>query len=245
MAKTFDHLVIIGRPASGKSEFCDFMKKTPDAERAETYHIGRFEELDDFPWLWEKFVEDDMWEEAGYPRVFSDRNGKNYDVKEGKGCLYDFMFTKFNHAIASKYLARPEFYKDGTLFVEFSRGLEGGYKNAFSRLSKDVLSRAAILYLKVSFDESWRRNVARYEEKLRHSILAHMLPRPAMERFYLNEDWDKYTGNKDSGTISAHGLNIPFVTMNNEPELKPGPEIAKRYKTALNALFDLYGGEAR
>lgn len=245
MPKTFDHLIIIGRPAAGKSEFCDFMKKTPDTERAEQYHIGKFEELDDFPWLWEKFVEDDMWEEAGYPRIYSDRNGKNYDVKPDKGCLYDFMFTKFNHAIASKYLSRPEFYRDGTLFVEFSRGLENGYKNAFTRLSKDVLCKAAILYIKVSFEESWRRNVARYEEKLRHSILSHMLPRPAMEAFYKNEDWDKYTGDKDSGTLLLHGLNVPFVTMNNEPELKDREPLAKRYGPALDALFDIYDGATR
>ena len=55
MTKTFDHLFILGRPAAGKSEFMDFMKKISDAERSERFHIGHFVELDDFVWLWEKF----------------------------------------------------------------------------------------------------------------------------------------------------------------------------------------------
>jgi len=32
---------------------------------------GRFEEVDDFPWIWEKFQEDAIWERAGYDRVYT------------------------------------------------------------------------------------------------------------------------------------------------------------------------------
>ena len=61
----FEHLFVLGRPAGGKSEFIDFMKKCPAAERAGTFGIGRFEEIDDFPWLWDACVEDDRREARG------------------------------------------------------------------------------------------------------------------------------------------------------------------------------------
>ena len=67
----FKKLILLGRPASGKSEFIDFLKNTPEKERAQNYHIGPFKELDDFLWLWEKFKEDDLWETAGHPRRYS------------------------------------------------------------------------------------------------------------------------------------------------------------------------------
>lgn len=240
MMRTFDHLFLMGRPAAGKSEFIDFMQKTPDDERANVFHIGKFQILDDFHWLWEKFLEDDLWEEAGYPRQFSDKSGGNYSVRTDRAGLYDLMFAKFNNEIKEKYLKNSDFYTDHTLFVEFARGGDRGYQNAFSRLSKEVLERTAILYVHVEFEESWRRNVARYEEKLKHSSLAHMAPREVMERFYKTEDWGKITGGKESGMLAFQGAKIPFVTMNNTPELKERAPLADRYRLHLDRLIELY-----
>lgn len=241
MVRTFDHLLLLGRPAAGKSEFIDFMKKTSDAERAERFRIGRFEELDDFVWLWEKFCEDGLWQEAGYDRVYSNvYDGNNYGMKPDKGAIFDLMLTRFNHEAKDRYLSRPEFYGDGTVVIEFARGGKEGYARAIPRLSKEILERSAVLYVKVSFDESWRRNVARYEEKQRHSILAHMVPRETMEHFYRLDDWEQYTGGKPEGRLQVNGVSVPFVTMNNEPELKERGPLAERYGPALNRLWELY-----
>ncbi len=241
MAKTFDHLLLLGRPAAGKSEFIDFLEKTEAGERAQKFHIGEMKGMDDFFWLWEKFLEDDQWEEAGYPRIFSERNGSNYNVIfPDQVKLYDLMFAKFNHRIAEEYLPRPTFYEKGTLIVEFSRGREDAYHNALTRLSKEVLEKAAIFYVDVEFEESWRRNVARYEEKLKASSLAHMAPRETMEFFYKVDDWKKVTDGKDSGVLNFNSTKIPFVTMNNFPELKERGPLEARYKPALDTLMDLY-----
>lgn len=240
MTRTFDHILLLGRPAAGKSEFIDFMKHTPDAVRSERYHIGSFVELDDFPWLWEKFVEDDLWEEAGYERVFSDRVKGNYGTRPDQGRIYDFMLSKFNQAVAQQYLSKPEFYREGTLIIEFARGGEEGYRNALGRLSKGILERAAIFYVQVSFDESWRRNVARYQEKFKDSSLQHMAPKEVMERFYRIDDWEALTEKRPHGTLHFQGVDVPFVTMYNEPELKEYEALSKRYGPHLDQLWELF-----
>ncbi len=48
MKNNFYVLLIIGRPASGKSEIIDFLKRVPADERREALHIGNFVEIDDF-----------------------------------------------------------------------------------------------------------------------------------------------------------------------------------------------------
>jgi predicted kinase len=49
---TFDVLILIGRPASGKSEIIDFLKHTAPDIRRSRYHIAELEVMDDFPMLW-------------------------------------------------------------------------------------------------------------------------------------------------------------------------------------------------
>lgn len=51
----FDIVILMGRPASGKSEIIDFLKKTPLIERDERFHIALMDEIDDFPMLWTWF----------------------------------------------------------------------------------------------------------------------------------------------------------------------------------------------
>jgi len=241
MMKTFDHLMMLGRPASGKSEFIDFMKKISDAERAKIFHIGEFEEIDDFVWIWEKFIEDDLWEKAGYPRLYSKHYmPDNPGMAPEGGRLFEFCIQKFNDVITEKYLNHPDFYNDHTLFIEFARGNKPSFKDALEALKPEILKRAAIFFIYVTREESWRRNVARYQEKLKHSILAHMLPRQTFDYFYSDHNWLELTKNEPNGYLMVQGLKIPFVTMNNEPESIDPVVLKKRYGDALTKLFELY-----
>ena len=237
MADTFDHPLVLGRPAGGKSEFIDFLQNIPDEHRAARYHIGPFEVLDDFVWIWEKFEEDDLWEKVGKGRLFSKKYGNDPGLSEG--VLFDFMMERFNQEVLKKYLSKPEFYKANTLLIEFSRGGNDGYSEALERLSEDVLKKAAILYIHVSFEESWRRNVARYEEKLKHSILAHMVPKETMDKFYKLDDWKELTKGEKSGYLTFNNVKIPFVTMLNEPESTDPKVLDERYGLALKKLMQL------
>lgn len=240
MSDLFQHLLVLGRPACGKSEFIDFLKHAPDAMRRRRLHIDRFEEVDDFPWLWEKFQEDAIWEKAGYERLYTQEYMPGNPGMAPKGAkLFDWCMHKFNDVIARQYLGRPEFYRDTTLLIEFSRGGANGFGRALGTLSPEILERAAIFYIRVSREESWRRNVARYQEKLKHSILAHMVPRETYDYFYDTNDWDELTGGRIAGRLDIGGLSVPFVSMNNEPESTDLAVLEERYAGALGRLWQV------
>ena len=68
---TFEVIILTGRPAAGKSEVIDYLKKTPVEERRRRFHIGEFEEIDDFPMIWERFEDEAIYEKYGKPRVYT------------------------------------------------------------------------------------------------------------------------------------------------------------------------------
>ena len=70
---TFDVIILIGRPASGKSEIIHFLTHLPDGARRERFHIAQLEVRDDFPMLWAWFEEDDILSKKfGLPRLHND-----------------------------------------------------------------------------------------------------------------------------------------------------------------------------
>jgi len=230
----FPIIFLLGRPASGKSEFIDFMKKTPLPERAELYHIGNLRVIDDFPILWEKFIEDDIWEQLGRGRLFSRLAGSNYAVADPT--IWAFLIEKLNRLGEE---ALRELRDGGTLLIEFARGGEDGYRSALSLLSPEILKRASILYVDVSFEESWRRNQARYDEARRDSILTHSVPHEDLEKTYGTDDWKELTRDT-SGRLRVNGFSIPYVTMKNEPESKDPAVLGPRYRASLKPLYELW-----
>ncbi|MBU0595090.1 hypothetical protein KJ567_00185, partial [Candidatus Bipolaricaulota bacterium] len=134
--QTLDVLLLLGRPASGKSEFIDFLTRCPVDERAKIYHIAPFHVLDDFPILWEKFEEDDVWEELGHGRLHSKRCNGNYAVNDDD--LWPFLIEKINTGAAT-WLQAPRSLQHRTLIVEFSRGGPSGYADALARLSPRIV----------------------------------------------------------------------------------------------------------
>jgi len=234
----FEHLFVLGRPAGGKSEFIDFMKRLSDEERARGFGIGRFEEVDDFPWLWQACVEDDEREASGEARLVSARTPEGYNITRPRfrGSLVD----RFNQVIASRYLANPAFYRDGTLLIEFARGVGDGFRDSLQRFRPEVLTRAAILYIQVSFEESYRRNSARYRPGREESTLFHKVPDGDMLGFFRDNDWARITGGAPHGYLEVSGVCVPFVSMNNEPESTDPGVLRERYAAALERLMDLY-----
>ncbi len=237
---TLDHIILNGRPGGGKSELIDFLKQTPAAERRQRYRVGEFVEIDDFVWLWDKFVEDDLWQAIGEPRLYSRQVPGGY-VQTEDDRLLDMFHVKLCRIVERDYLSQPGFYDDGTIFLEFARGVpDGGYRRAYEMMTDAVLERAAILYINVSFAESQRRNEARYQAALAHSILAHRLPEESVERFSRYQDFEELAGGRESGYLDVNGFSVPFVSMKNEPQLHDRDALEERYAPALQTLHELY-----
>jgi len=233
----FEHLFVLGRPAGGKSEFIDFMKKLPAPARAAEFGIGRFEEVDDFPWLWERCLDDDAREKRGEPRLVSERTPEGYNIVQPG--FRSSLVSRFNETIAAKYLSNPLFYRDGTLLIEFARGVGDGFRDSLERFDPAILRRGAILYIQVSFEESFRRNSARYKPGQEESTLFHKVPDRDMLGFFRDNDWQAITGGAPDGWLDVAGVRVPFVSMNNEPESTDPDVLGPRYSRALGRLLTL------
>lgn len=208
----FSIVIIIGRPAAGKSEVIDYLKHIDANERLDRLHIANFEELDDFVYVWETFEVDDILTKHAKPRVWTD---EKYWFKE------HFIWNLFIERINLEYqkkLARDANYHDKmTTLIEFARGGENGIYEALSYLDENILKNAVLVYIKVSYEESVRKNQRRARKGLEHSILHHSLPDEKMEFYYKVNDWDKLEA-KDPDFIEVKGIKVPYAVFQNEPE---------------------------
>lgn len=232
MSDIFHTIILTARPAAGKSEVIDFLKKMDPRRRKAEFHVGDIAEIDDFPYIWEKFEEDKILENAGRQRIWTDQ--KLYFKEDW---AWDFFLLKMNVAF-QKHLAGGDTGK--TVLFEFARGGKSGLRHAFGLVSREVLSRAGILYLQVSYEESVRKNRRRFKPELAHSVLFHSLPDEKMELYYKHTDW-KEIAPEMQGTISAQGIKVPYAVLPNEPEVTDDfAKLEPVLKDALERLWKLY-----
>lgn len=228
----FDVIILIGRPAAGKSEVIDALKKADTAARLERYHIGGFEEIDDFPFIWDIFESDDILTAMGKPRKWTDDEFYFTDDH-----AWDFFLEKINHAYTNK-VKDAGYHQRMTSIVEFARGGKDAFGHALSVLDKGLLRRAGIVYIKVSYDESCRKNRRRFDPEQPGSILHHSLPDDKMERYYRHNDWEEIAEGR-SGTIAVKKdgevIPVPFSVLENEPEVTDDPD---KLLPALDKVFE-------
>ncbi|HCK99020.1 MAG TPA: hypothetical protein DHW42_02780 [Candidatus Marinimicrobia bacterium] len=210
----FDIIILNGRPASGKSEVIDYLKKTPVDERIRRFHIGDLDEIDDFPMLWTWFEEDAILEKImNRPRIHSDKEGY---------FLYEYLWHLLIERISMDYgkkLRDDSYHEKHTTLVEFSRGSEhGGYVEAYKHLSDEILKKAAIFYIEVSFEESLRKNRKRYNPTRPDSILEHGLPDNKLKHLYGEVDWEIFKGS-DPEYIMIKEHRVPYIVLNNESDI--------------------------
>ncbi|OQC43714.1 MAG: hypothetical protein BWX60_00923 [Candidatus Marinimicrobia bacterium ADurb.Bin030] len=237
MDNIFDIIILNGRPASGKSEVIDYLKKTPVEIRRRRFHIGELDEIDDFPMLWTWFEEDAILEKIlNKPRLHSDKDG--YFFWE---YLWHLLIERISMEYSKRLRDKPNFHKNYTALIEFSRGSEhGGYRAAYPHLSDEILKRAAIFYIDVSFEESLRKNRQRFNPAKPDSILEHGLPDAKLTRLYKDCDWEEFRGD-DPEFIKIKGHKVPYVVLHNEPDITTARDenLGRVLEELLNKLWIL------
>ncbi len=212
MTNHFPILIVTGRPAAGKSEVIDFLKKCDPIVRLERFHIANFEELDDFLYVWETFELDDLMTQMGRERVWSD---EKYWFKDPY--IWDLYMKRLALDYRKKIAKDPAYHDKMTTLVEFARGGDNAIHHALSCLSDEMLRQASLLYIRVTYDESVRKNRRRARQGEEDSILYHSLPDVKMEAYYKTNDWEALEA-KDPRTIEVHGHKIPYAVFENMPE---------------------------
>jgi hypothetical protein len=233
----FDIILLIARPAAGKSEIIDYLKKTPQEERAERFHVGRFDEIDDFPMLWTWFEEDQLLEKMGHPRLYTDQQGIFLHQH-----LWDLLIERIGLEYQKKLRDIANYDESFTTIVEFSRGTEhGGYQSAFSHLSLQMLKKMAVLYIDVSWEESLRKNRKRFNPEKPDSILEHGLADWKLERLYKEVDWCEVSGGNPQ-YLTIQGVQVPYVVFDNADDVTTQRDAAlgERLEQNLKKLWVLY-----
>jgi len=190
--------------------------------------------IDDFPMLWTWFEEDDLLTRMVYPRLHTDDGG--YFLHQ---YFWDLLIERMVLEY-TKYIRDLAKSDDHTVIFEFSRGKEhGGYKSAFAHIPKNILQKAAILYVNVSWEESLRKNRKRFNPEKPDSILEHSLPPEKLSRLYRETDWNELSA-QFSDKIQIGQTLIPCATFENEDDIttENGNELGKRLESVFNELWD-------
>jgi hypothetical protein len=229
----FKNLLLIARPAAGKSEIIHYLKTISLEKRINRFHIGWFEEIDDFPMLWTWFEEDAILQKMGYPRLHTTTDGYfKYRY------LWDLLIERI--CLEHKKLLRD--FNGDTVILEFSRGSEhGGYQSAFHHISNEILEELAILYIDVPWEESLRKNRQRFNPDRPDSILEHGLSDEKLERLYRYTDWEEITENRQE-FFQLGGYQVPYVVFDNADDVTTdqGPALGDRLENVLDTLWTRY-----
>ena len=231
----FPVLILNARPAAGKSEIIHALKTTPVEERIARFHVGPLHILDDFPMIWAWFEEDHLLETVFHqPRLHT--TADEYFLTND---LWHLLIERLSLEHEKWRRDAPE---DHTVVIEFSRGGEhGGYEAAYEHLCREILSLAACLYVDVTYEESLRKNRARFNPERPDSILEHGLPDEKLERLYREDDWSSFSSG-DPQYLSIEDIHVPYVSFENDDDVTSngGEALNQRLEDRLGTLWSLW-----
>jgi adenylate kinase family enzyme len=175
---TYKYVFLLGRPGCGKSAlYRELQKRILESGQAQT-----FERVDDFPKFWAKFQEDDALEQAGKTRIYS-RPTYDGDYLVTNDAIWDDTLREVNADVLQ--IDRPEHI----IFIEFARP---NYVQAIQNFDPRILDNCIVIYMQVSFDICWARNVARHEAAIAAGGDDHLVAREEMEGTFLHDDRDAF-----------------------------------------------------
>ncbi len=230
MVETFDNILVWALPASGKSETFKFVESLAPEKRA-ALHLGEFVGVDDYPLVASLFRVDDACELAGMERIHT----RKQDLVEG-GFSHSRCWEMLDRHLAAEYMSlvhrRPNLYDEHTVLIECARGgsvdegypLPHGYFSTLGYLPDELLAKAVILYVKVSPEESKRKNAARYDPADPLGTMGHKVPDKVMESDYGCDDiaWMIRAGEaagREGHIQSPGGLWVPIGVLDNNEDM--------------------------
>jgi adenylate kinase family enzyme len=207
----YKYVFLLGRPGCGKSS----LYRELEGRILESGQAQTFERIDDFPKVWARMKRDDALEQDGKERIYTRRSEDGAYLITGEN-FYNDILKEVNADVLR--IDEP----DHLIFIEFARP---NYVEAIQHFDKRILDRCLVIYMEVSFDISWERNVARHQAEMNQDGDDHFVYRETMEEIYLHDD-------RDAFVQYLRDRNIPVSVVNNEAD---GEE---HLKTLVKELFE-------
>ncbi|HAX61421.1 MAG TPA: hypothetical protein DCX95_02525 [Elusimicrobia bacterium] len=158
---------LLGRPGCGKSVVYKIIRE--NLEKKEIYSPR----VDDFLTLKEILARD--------------KEFKRHILKDGGFAVTDW--TVVDEALSDLCkLVKKEKADKKIIFIEFARD---NYRHAFENFTKDVLDDSLILYLYSTFEECYKRNVARFQKAKKDGHDDHIVPLDLMKTYYKTDDYEQ------------------------------------------------------
>jgi hypothetical protein len=193
----YKYVFLLGRAGCGKSAlYRELEKRILESGEART-----LERIDDFPKFWAAFKMDDALEKEGKERIYSlPTDDGDYVVTNN--AIWNDVLKEVNSEVLR--IDRP----DHMVFVEFARP---SYVEAIRLFDKSILDHCLVVFMEVSFDTCWARNVARHQAAIAEGSDDHLVSREEMERSFLCDDQEAFVQ-------YLTDQNIPVSVVNNEPD---------------------------
>ena len=238
----FPLLLLTGRPASGKSEILEYLRRTPAAERRRRFRIGELAVLDDFPCCGPGSRRTTCWPTWAASACTPPPKATSWARTCGTCSCAGFAWNTTSSAARTRscMTGPPSCWSSPG---ERSTGATPGPSPSCPR---PCCERLAVIYVHVSFQESLRKNRRRFNPERPHSILEHGLPDEKLARLYREDDWGECAA-ADSRFLAIRGRQVPYAVFENEDDLTtPGGEpLGQRLEKVLGGLWTLAaGGEA-
>ncbi len=203
---------LLGIPGCGKSAFYRRLVKRLGKKGL----FSSFPRIDDFPKLWNIFMED---EQSGEWRRCRPTEDGGYKVTDDK--VWDDILKRVNKDVLNLKNSSPE---DTLIFIEFSR--PNYVHSILNNFSADILEDAIAVYLDVPFDICWQRNVRRHQQALEQGSDDHLVSREEMEKTY---------GSDDKEDLNE---KLPFTVVFVSPD-SPVPEDFSKLDEGVEKLTEL------
>jgi len=192
----YRYIFLLGRAACGKSSlYCELEARLLQSGQAQS-----FERVDDFPKLWARFTDDDARDARGLDRRWSERTADGGYMVTAPNFLNELL-EEVNADLLQ--IDKP----GHIVFVEFARP---SYVQAIQSFDQRILDHSLAIYIQVSFETCWARNVARHEGAIGGGGDDHMVGREAMEELFLHDDQDAFVEH-----MVEQG--VPIMVVDNEP----------------------------